>query len=129
MTNFEINKLLEGLSGLNFLEAIQEVHNQEDSYKKSAFFKATKIPLKVLFKEYMMWGQVKKDLIEELDIYIRNFDVSSVIEKIHEIFDKVLNDPEFMEKIKEKLKDYDSEGLNVYMDKIEGELNKFKDFK
>ena len=91
MTNAELEKKLKELSVKDsFLDVVLECRKLEPEYKKSDFYKATKMSLSDLLRQYKMWSFANfdnlGDRIQEL-IDSLNFDnVSKIIEQFGNTF-------------------------------------------
>ena len=111
MTNAELEKKLKELSVKdNFLDVVLECRELEPEYKKSDFYKATKMSLSDLLRQYKMWSFANfdnlGDRIQEL-IDSLNFDnVSKIIEQFGDTFstenDEIRTAAETYKKLLEK---------------------------
>ena len=122
MTKNEIQNLLERLSRLRYIDAIEELYKAEKEYKAGTFFKNHKIPLVQLFKEYLAWGQYKRDIVDELDQYLRNLDFDFIIEKISNLLTKINEDPTIIAKFEGIFDKFNVGDLEGYIDKIQKEV-------
>lgn len=122
MTKNEIQNLLERLSRLRYIDAIEELYKAEKEYKAGTFFKNHKIPLVQLFKEYLAWGQYKRDVVDELDQYLRNLNFDFIIEKISNLLTKINEDPTIIAKFEGIFDKFNVGDLEGYIDKIQKEV-------
>lgn len=122
MTKNEIQNLLERLSRLRYIDAIEELYKAEKEYKAGTFFKNHKIPLVQLFKEYLAWGQYKRDIVDELDQYLRNLNFDFIIEKISNLLTKINEDPTIIAKFEGIFDKFNVGDLEGYIDKIQEEV-------
>ncbi len=122
MTKNEIQNLLERLSRLRYIDAIEELYKAEKEYKAGTFFKNHKIPLVQLFKEYLAWGQYKRDIVDELDQYLRNLNFDFIIEKISNLLTKINEDPTIIAKFEGIFDKFNVGDLEGYIDKIQKEV-------
>lgn len=122
MTKNEIQNLLERLSRLRYIDAIEELYKTEKKYKAGTFFKNYKIPLVQLFKEYFAWGQYKRDIVDELDQYLRNLNFDFIIEKISNLLTKINEDPTIIAKFEGIFDKFNVGDLEGYIDKIQKEV-------
>lgn len=122
MTKNEIQNLLERLSRLRYIDAIEELYKAEKKYKAGTFFKNHKIPLVQLFKEYLAWGQYKRDIVDELDQYLRNLNFDFIIEKISNLLTKINEDPTIIAKFEGIFDKFNVGDLEGYIDKIQKEV-------
>lgn len=122
MTKNEIQNLLERLSRLRYIDAIEELYKAEKEYKAGTFFKNHKIPLVQLFKEYLAWGQYKRDIVDELDQYLRNLNFDFIIEKISNLLTKINEDPTIIAKFEGVFDKFNVGDLEGYIDKIQKEV-------
>lgn len=122
MTKNEIQNLLEHLSRLRYIDAVEELYKAEKEYKAGTFFKNHKIPLAQLFKEYLAWGQYKRDIVDELDQYLRNLNFDFIIEKISNLLTKINEDPTIIAKFEGIFDKFNVGDLEGYIDKIQKEV-------
>lgn len=126
MTNEQITKLLQEASKKEFLDAIQLIKLNEKAYKKSKFFKDTRIPLLPLYQQYYGWQKSKMNILEQLSKDVKDFDVNVVLDKIIEILNSIDNDPEVMEKINGFIEKFDPKSLNGLLENLQEEVAKIK---
>lgn len=126
MTNEQITKLLQEASKKEFLDAIQLIKLNEKAYKKSKFFKDTRIPLLPLYQQYYGWQKSKMNILEQLSKDIKDFDVNVILDKIIEVLNSINNDPEVMEKINEFIEKFDPKSLNGLLENLQEEVAKIK---
>jgi len=114
MDNLVLNDMLKEAYDMPFLDSIEFLKESERSYKKSDFYKKTKIKLKVLYKEYFVYRQSKYDIWEKVDTALTSIDPEVVSEKLGEaielldknekvkgILSKILNNFDIKEIVKQ----------------------------
>ena len=126
MTILEIQTLLDNLAEKSFLESILEIKKNEQDYKKSDFFKNTKMPLAVLYEKYLQSVFFKTDKVEDIALAIENMDVSRFAEKLSELIDKALDQDNLKERIEGFQKGFDIEELVKQNSELEEAINKLK---
>jgi hypothetical protein len=87
MTNAELDARLKTICLMpNFIEAILAIQKFEPEYKKSDFYKVTKMPLVEVIKQAKIWYTVD---FSELRIQLQKMIDGLSFEKITEIIDQV----------------------------------------
>lgn len=103
MTEIELQLLLEQLYNETFLDCIKIINEKESIYKKSEFFKQTKIPLSTLYEKYFIYANSKYSIEEKLNDFITKIDTERLAdlsldwidqieksEKFNKVFDLIL---------------------------------------
>lgn len=85
MTNLEILVLLKEIYDTDFLNTFILLKQNSKKYKKSQFYKETKIALPELYKYYYTYVQGQYGLLNQITEAIRLLDKDIVIEKIQDI--------------------------------------------
>lgn len=100
MNIIELQELLEQVYRQDFLESIELIIEKEPLYKKSDFYKNTKIPLSTLYEKYFIYMNSKYSIEEKINDFITKIDIDKLadvsvgwIEKLEESdkFNKILN--------------------------------------
>jgi hypothetical protein len=78
MNEIQLLELLEKIYSLSFLESILEIQKQELAYKKSDFFKQTKIPLNVLYEKFFIYNNTRYGFDEKMNEFITNIDIEKL---------------------------------------------------
>lgn len=126
MTNNEILALLERAHEETFLTSIETLTSAQMEYKKSNFYKLTKIPIFTLYEKYGKYLEGYKTITDEINKGIENLDIDSIIEKLNFFIEKIEKD-ENISKVLEKITDFfNSEQMEKYVKNIE---EKFKQLK
>ncbi|MFW6029392.1 MAG: hypothetical protein ACOCRO_03980, partial [Halanaerobiales bacterium] len=89
MTNLEIQTMLERAYNSTFLDSIEFLSKREKQYKKSDFYKQTKIPLFTLYEKYFAYHTAKLELVDQLNEVFVNFDTEYAVEKIEQFIDEL----------------------------------------
>jgi hypothetical protein len=75
MTQIELQQLLDNIYELSFLESILLIQEKDSLYKKSDFFKQTKIPLVNLYEKYFIYMNSKYSIEDKLNDFITKIDI------------------------------------------------------
>lgn len=120
LTYSEIQMLLEKANSDSFLGSIIVLKEKEKEYKKSEFYRISKIPLLVLYQNYAMYAQNKQGMASKIDDIINNIDGEIVVNKIEDILEQLGGSEKVV-----KLLDSILENFNV--DSILKQGEEFKD--
>lgn len=126
MTNHELKQLLQRASRQSFLEAIEIIYENEAQYKKSAFFKKTRIPLLQLYQNFYSWEKAEFNILDELKHELENFDVQKIVDFAAKAVEAINESPEISEKIKDFLDGFNLQALDGLLVDIQEELSKTK---
>jgi hypothetical protein len=80
MNNLDIQSLLNELYDKPFLELIEALSQKESEYKKTSFYKQTKIPLALLFEKYLQHKTLQYSLKEQVKDFIEEVDFENVLD-------------------------------------------------
>jgi len=124
MDNIQLQLILDEAYTKTFLEKIEFLVENDKNYKKSEFFKNTKIPLLELYKNFEQYKNSQNDLIDEFNDFIEGINIDIVIEKIREFINKVEDDETIVEKLNDFIDNFNVEKVSEYATQIKEELNK-----
>jgi hypothetical protein len=111
MTTVDLYILLDSIYKADFLNSIELVYENTNDYKKSEFYKKTKIPLEVLYEKYFHYMTVNYSFDEKLDNFIEGIDPDTVSDLFLKIMDNLENNEEFMKKIESLVNSFNIEDL------------------
>jgi hypothetical protein len=80
MDNLELQILLDELYTESFLDSIQIIYEKESEYKKSSFYKQTKITLIQLYEKYFQYRMLNYSMQEKFNDFIKEIDAKQIIE-------------------------------------------------
>ena len=118
MTDLDINVFLEGLLNEPYLEILVKLKKKEKEYKKSDFYKLTKINIFELYKNYYVLYQQRYGLMNKITEIIESINEEALANKIESLIktdvlqdllskfdvDKILNESEDFKKTLRSLK-------------------------
>jgi predicted transcriptional regulator len=78
MNEIRLLEVLEKIYSLSFLESILEIQKEEANYKKSNFFKQTKIPLSTLYEKFFIYKNSRYGFDQKINDFITNIDVNKL---------------------------------------------------
>lgn len=87
MNNKQIESVLEQAIEKGFLEQVEYIFDNEKEYKKSEFFKKTRIPLITLYEKYYMTKSQKR-LLKDLTEVVKEFDIEFLVIKIEQLLEQ-----------------------------------------
>lgn len=126
MTNIQIQKILNEALNKSFLDKILFLTEQEREYKKSDFFKTTKIPLLTLHEKYEMYKMKNNQVIEEFNNFIKEIDVDLVTGKLEELVLNLEKNKTIVNMVNDFIENFNYEKVNEYAIQIQEEMNKLK---
>lgn len=126
MKNFEIQRALEEGYEKSFLEKIEFIIEKEKEYKKSEFFKNTKISFTTLYEKFEMYQSRNTDIIDEFNKFIQDLDIDMIVEKVSEFLEKAEKDKKIVDVLNDLIDNFNVEKISEYATKIQEELTKVK---
>lgn len=79
MNNLELQILLDDLYSESFLDSIEIIYKKDPEYKKSSFYKETKIPLIQLYEKYFQYRVLQYSMQEKFNDFIAKIDINQMI--------------------------------------------------
>jgi hypothetical protein len=126
MTNIELVALLEQAYEKTFLDAIEFLFDQSSEYKRSKFYKTTRIPLEILFEKYFTWQKASYNMVDDLFESIMSVDTNRLVEKISDIVEKASQDGKISEFFTKLLEQFDPEVLEKYSQEFDKTVQSLK---
>jgi len=126
MTNIELVALLEEAYEKTFLDAIEFLFEQSSEYKRSKFYKTTRIPLEVLFEKYFAWQKASYNMVDDLFESVMNVDTERLVTKISDIIEKASQDGKITEFFTKLLEQFDPEVLEKYSEEFNKTVESLK---
>ena len=122
MNRLEIFELLQEAYNESFLDSILVIKENEKEYKKSDFYKTTRIPFLQLYKMYYEKTKADYGIVEQFDFWLRNLDENTIQEKIAGVITKLKDN----EDMKEIFESFDIKELEKEREKIEQDFKNMK---
>lgn len=123
MTKLQIQEVLENAYKKDFLDSIEYLFQEEKEYKKSNFFKATRIPLAVLYEKFYM-TKTKENLANDLVNVFMEFDVEYLVIKFEQFIEGFKDSEKINDWLEKILSYFDTEKISEYRDDIQGIFDK-----
>ena len=120
MNEIQLLELLEKIYSLSFLESILEIQKQELVYKKSDFFKQTKIPLNVLYEKFFIYNNTRYGFDEKMNEFITNIDIEKLTNLTLEWIQKLNEDEKVMNLLKKVFERFNVSELEEIKEEING---------
>lgn len=121
MNNFDIQLLLDEIRERNFLNSIELIYKKNPEYKKSDFYKNTRIPLEILYEKYFHFYNANYSLTEKMEAFIEGVNPDTLSNIIISTLEKLESNENFKEKIIKILENFNIEELmkqNEEIDKL-----------
>jgi hypothetical protein len=123
MTNIEIQLLLDEAYQQTFLDSVEILLEKEPEYKRSEFFKKTKIPLLDLYKNYFGYVNTKYSFDNKINDFIDSVDPDKLAKLLADGFEKLQSNENMQKVFKTLMEKFD---LNFFKENNE-ELKKLVD--
>lgn len=126
MTNLQIQMMLEKAYKETFLDKILFLKEQEIQYKKSSFFKQTKISLMELYKNFDIYTTQKLGLTYKLEDFINNTDFDKLGEEVIIFLQKIVEDERFEGFLNKIIESFDFEIIKKQSEELDKVLKTMK---
>ena len=126
MTKLELQQLLEEAYSSFFLDSIELLAAKEAEYRKSDFFKKTKLSLSVLYKQYFIYQQSKYGLSNKIDEFINEIDTEKLEELLIGVVEKLSTNDKLNSIINKFAERFDLKSLIENSEELQTILKNFK---
>lgn len=126
MNNVDLYLLLDDIYRSNFLEAIEIIIEKTPEYKKSDFFKKTKLPLEVLYEKYFHFLTVNYSFEEKLEQFIEGIDSERLADTIVKVVQNLENNQDFMGKVEKFIETFNIEQIQKQNEEFDKIIKTFK---
>lgn len=126
MDNIQLQLILDEAYKKTFLDKIEFLLENEKDYKKSEFFRITKIPLLTLYEKFDIYRSKNRNIADEFNDFIYGIDTEAVVQKISELIDLAEKDKKIVDTLNNIIENFNYEKISEIADKVQGELNKLK---
>jgi hypothetical protein len=109
-----------------FLDKILFLKEQEIQYKKSSFFKQTKISLMELYKNFDIYTTQKLGLTYKLEDFINNTDFDKLGEEVIIFLQKIVEDERFEGFLNKIIESFDFEIIKKQSEELDKVLKTMK---
>lgn len=126
MDTLELQLILDEAYQKSFLDKIEFLTEKDKEYKRSDFFKLTKIPLLTLYEKFDMYKTRKKGLADEFAEFIAQIDTEQVTEKIAEFIESAEENKKIVETLNDIIENFNYQKIIDVAAEVQEELNKLK---
>jgi hypothetical protein len=119
MNNLQLYGLLDEIYKANFLESIELIQEKTPEYKKSDFFKKTKLPLETVYEKYFYYMNANYSFDEKVEQFVNGIDPEVLSDIFIKAVEYIQNNEEFMKKVESFVSSFDVENLQKQNDEIE----------
>ena len=126
MTQLDIQLLLEKAYESNFLDSLQILSKANKEYKKSEYYKDTKIPLIELYKGYYQYAASQYSFGSKISEFLGTIDSDELVEKISSLLQKLQNDPEIQKIFNTIMENFDIQSLNLSAEELKKAIKQLK---
>jgi len=126
MTKIEIQALLDKAKDSSFLNSIELLMMNESNYKKSDFYKQTRIPLLSLYEKYFVYHESKYSISEKINEFLYDFDNDELADKIVDTFEKLQKNERIIKFVSKVLEQFDLQAIIKDGDSIRELASKLK---
>lgn len=126
MNNLELQILLEELYEESFLDLIEKIYKKEPEYKKSNFYKETKIPLNTLFEKYFQHRTTQFSMKEKIEDFISDINFGSLLDSALIWIENKENQERIEKLLLKLLEKFDLNNLGEESEELKSFLEEFK---
>jgi len=126
MTKLQIQQLLEKAYSSHFLNSIELLVEKESEYKKSDFFKQTKIQLFTLYEKFFVYQESKYSLSNKIDEFINDIDTEKLELLVVDLLERINKNSRIGELMAQLLKNFNLDALLADSTKLQTMLADLK---
>lgn len=126
MDNIQLQLILEEAYQKTFLDKIEFLLGKEKDYKKSDFFKYTKITLVDLYQKFEVYKSRSRNLADELNDFVEGIDIDRIINFIQEFIAKAEENKPIVDTINSIIENFNYEKISEIATQVQEELSKIK---
>jgi hypothetical protein len=126
MDNIQLQQILQKAYEETFLSRMELLVESDKEYKKSDFFKNTKISLFDLYNQYETYLANKNMIIDEFNAFIEKLDTEIVVQKISEFLTDIEKDKKIVEILNDIIEYFSTEKVSEYATMIQEAIDKIK---
>lgn len=124
MNNIQLQTILNSAYKKTFLDKIEYLMENEKDYKRSEFFKNTKIPLLTLYEKFDIYQSKGFNIIDEFNDFVEGLDMNMVAEKLSDFIDAAEKNKKIVDTINDLINNFNYEKISEIATEIQEELNK-----
>jgi len=129
MDNLQLQNLLDDLYNESFLDSIEIIYEKESLYKKSNFYKQTKISLAQLYEKYFQYRMLNYSMQEKFNDFIAEIDTKKMIEAGIDWIEKFENTERVSQLIEKIMNNFDLDFIKNNNKDLKELLENFKELK
>jgi hypothetical protein len=126
MDNIQLQQILQKAYEETFLSRMELLVDSDKDYKKSEFFKNTKISLFDLYNQYETYLANKNMIIDEFNAFIEKLDTEIVVEKLSEFLTDIEKDKKIVDILNDIIEYFSTEKVSEYATMIQEAIDKIK---
>ncbi len=126
MDNIQLQLMLEEAYKKTFLDKIEFLFEKEREYKKSEFYRKTKLSLVDLYQNFETYKARSRNLADEFNDFIEGIDTDSIINFIDEFIGKASENKPIVDTLNSIIENFNYEKISEIATQIQEELSKIK---
>jgi len=126
MDNIQLQLMLEEAYKKTFLDKIEFLFEKEREYKKSEFYRKTKLSLVDLYQNFESYKAKSRDLADEFNDFIEGVDTNAIINLIEEFIEKASENQPIVDTLNSIIENFNYEKISEIATQVQEELNKIK---
>ena len=126
MDNILLQQILQKAYNETFLSRMELLIETDKDYKKSEFFKNTKISLFDLYNQYETYLANKNMIIDEFNAFVEKLDTEVLVKKVSEFLADIEKDKKIVEILNDIIEYFSTEKVSEYASLIQEAVDKIK---
>lgn len=126
MDNILLQQILQKAYNETFLSRMELLIETDKDYKKSEFFKNTKISLFDLYNQYETYLANKNMIIDEFNAFVEELDTEVLVKKLSDFLADIEKDKKIVEILNDIIEYFSTEKVSEYASLIQEAVDKIK---
>lgn len=126
MDNILLQQILQKAYNETFLSRMELLVESDKDYRKSEFFKNTKISLFDLYSQYETYLANKNMIIDEFNAFVEKLDTEILVQKLSQFLEDIEKDKKIVEILNDIIEYFSTEKVSEYASLIQEAVDKIK---
>jgi hypothetical protein len=127
MDNIQLQLVLQRAYDKSFLDKIEFLIEQEKEYKRSEFFKLSRIPLLTLYEKFDQYTRSRELVVDQFNAFVEGIDSEGVVKKLGDILEKIEEEKRIVDILNDLVENFNVEKVSEYATQIQEAAKSLKE--